>query len=144
ADAGARCAFVFTARPSPSVDALVAAGAEKVECEALSPDGTRALVAATFGDAALLDGTGLGAALASGTRSALWVQESLRLAVEEGAIVRRDGRFQVVAPVPERPAEDVLAARLRLLPADARDVALASAVWGGPATAAELAAASGH
>lgn len=143
--ASARLTFVVSARPCAEIDALIEDGqAQRIECEELSPAATRALVASTFGAEDVLDGSGLGDALATRSQNALWVQESLRLAVETGDVVRRAGRFVRRGAIPARAIEDVLARRVALLPADARDVALAAAVWGGAATVTELARAAGR
>ena len=72
ADAGARCAFLLSGRPCAALDALAArAGASRFETAPLDANASAALVASTFGDTTLLDGTPLGAALAGGAHTAL-------------------------------------------------------------------------
>lgn len=142
--AGARCTVLLASRPGALDDATVdALEAVRLACDELDPEASRALVATTFGDPHVLDGTALGDRLAAAPSSALWVRESLRLALERGAIVRRDGRFVRVGAVPGAPLAEVLSARLRRLSRDARSVALAAAVLARAAGSSELAKVAG-
>jgi tetratricopeptide (TPR) repeat protein len=142
---GATCLFVVTARPCEQARDLERdLGASRVDLITLSPELALRLCESMFGDAALLADTSLGRAIAEEPRSALWVQESLRLAIDAGAIVRAAGRWRVLADVAARPLGEVLAARLAEIPAAARELALASAVLAHPATPADLAAVSGR
>jgi len=140
---GARSQFVLVSRDGAAGRLEHPFGAERMECAALRPRESRALVEAAFGDAAVLDGTELGDRIDAAPSSALWLQESLRLAIESRAVVRRAGRFERVAPVAAAPLEQVLDARLGRLSALARQVALGLAVLDEPRDARTLRKASG-
>ncbi|HJL16450.1 MAG TPA: protein kinase [Sandaracinaceae bacterium LLY-WYZ-13_1] len=141
---GARCLLVLATRPDGlATDVREALAPEPLPCDELPAAASRALVEATFGDAGVLDGTELGARLAEGPSSALWVQESLRLALERGVIRRAHGRFARRGEVAGRPLSEVLAARVEMLSRDARTLALAGAVLAVPAGSSELARVAG-
>ena len=134
---GAPCTFVATARPLAEAiweDAVV------IELQPLPPREARSLVASTFGDASVLDGTTLGEVLARGPQSALFIQESLRLAVETGAIARDGFGFRAASDVPARPLAAVLAGRLQSLDRRAHRLAETMAVAGAPLRAVDLVA----
>jgi tetratricopeptide (TPR) repeat protein len=138
---GANCAFVLASRPNAPVDDMaMTLGAERLSCDTLGPESSARLIESMFGRADLLDGTELGSSLARGRFTAQHVQESLRLALDSGAIVRQSGAWQIVNPITALPLADVLASRIRRLDAEARSLALAVAVLGGTASAAEAAA----
>ena len=109
----------------------------------LSPSLCSRLVESMFGHSALLSDTALGWALARGRHSALFVQESLRLALDNGDVVRRDGEWAVPRDIPALPLAEVLSARVRALPPSTRHLALALAVLGRAATVTEIAAVAG-
>ncbi len=136
--AGARCVFLVASRPGPAIEHLRELEPTTLRCEELPPSASARLVASVLGDGALVDETALGAAIRETPSSALWLQESLRLAIEEGAVVREHGRFALARDVEARPLAEVLAARVALLPRDARSVALASAVLAQAASSADL------
>ena len=142
--AGARCTVLLATRPG-GLDASVARalGARTLLCSELRAEASRELVSNTFGDAALLDDTAFGARLERGPSSVLWLQESLRLALERGAIRRVDGRFIREADIDDVPLASVLAARVAGLPRDARTVALAAAVLVRESSAIELSRVAG-
>lgn len=141
---GAACLFLLASRPQGlSDDALSRLELRRLPCTELTPDASRSLIGNTFGDPALLEGTALGARLSTAPISALLLQESLRLALERGAIVRASGSFSRQGEVDDAPLGDVLAARVSNLSRDARSVALASAVLARDATAADLAKVAG-
>ncbi|MGE0788258.1 MAG: protein kinase [Sandaracinaceae bacterium] len=138
----ARCLFVMASRRShPELERRIAA--EEIRCDELSPAASRALIGSVFGDPTVLEGTELGDRIASAPSYALWLQESLRWALERGAIVRRENRFAKVSSLDARPLTEVLAGRIAELAGDARAVALACAVMGGPASGAEVSAIAG-
>ncbi len=140
----AACFFLATSRPGEIADRIaVELGAERALVPLLSPRASGALVGSMFGDAEFLAETTLGRALASEPHPALYVQESLRLAVESGRIARVRGRWSLVADLDALPLGDVLAARIRSLSANGRRIALAAAVLGSAASAHELAKVAG-
>ena len=142
---GARCLFVLAARPGEMADALESGvAAERLSCDELSPEASLRLVDSMFGARDLLAGTELGEALASSTRTAQYVQESLRMALERGAIVRAGDEWRIVGGVPALSALEVLASRFDRLPAEGRRVALALAVLGGEAMGPEVASVAGQ
>ena len=138
------CSFVLTTRPGTSYDRVTSAvDLEIVSTVAMSPEQSSALVRATFGSSDLIAHTELGTALRTRSTSALEVRETLRLALESGAIVRSGGQWQVTAPIPALELGAVLRERIRRLPRLAGDVGLAAAVLGQPATLIDLGAAAG-
>ncbi len=142
--AEARCAVLVTARPGEALRLLgERAPVERHEARALDAAGCRALVASMLGGPDVLAGTRLGHTLSSGEHAALWVQESLRLALDRGALARRAGAWSVLEDVIPLPLEEVLTWRLLSLPTEARALALAASVFGEPATVAELARVAG-
>lgn len=139
--ASTRAAFVLTARSGSEAEGRLRALSNAVlETTSLAPEASRALVEATFGSFEVIEGTELAADLARGPASALCVQESLRLAIERGAVVRRAGRWQRAAPLPALELDAVLVARISLLDPDARDLARAAAVLRRSSSLADLAA----
>lgn len=141
---GARTAFVFASRPGEAADRLrTTLDAEELACDALDPEESKALVASMFGRADLLVDTELGERLATGSHTAQYVQESLRLALDSGKIVRQKGDWCVVAPLRALPTHEVLAARVATLNPESRRVALAVAILGGEAAAADAESVSG-
>ncbi|MCC6901185.1 MAG: protein kinase [Polyangiaceae bacterium] len=140
----ARCSFVLATRPGSAADELASLlDAEVLTCDALAPDESRQLVESMFGNPELLTGTDLGKSLERAARSALEVQEALRLALDVGAIVRHDGEWQVALPIPALPLTEVLAERVGRLDAPCRSLALAVAVLGGEAVAVAAAGVAG-
>lgn len=139
--AGARCLFLLVSRDGEEHAALL--GARHLDVRELEPAAAQRLVAETFGDASVLDGSGLADRVASTPCSALWLQESLRLAIEVRAIERRVGRFVRVAPIAARTLGDVLEARFKRLSAPARKLALAHALLAGAAVGTDLEHAAG-
>ncbi len=145
ARADARCAVVATSRPRPEVEAFAGrVGADVRACPPLGPEDSARLVESMFGQADLLSGTTLGEALRAHEHPALYVQESLRLALERGAIVRRDRRWMLDRDVPAAPLGEVLEARVGHLSPASRRLALAAAVLGGRGTGAEIAIVAGQ
>ncbi len=142
-DAGARCLFLLVARPERAEELAEAFDAEPMACGPLSPRAANALIEATLGDAQVLAGSGLGARIDAAPSGPLWLQESLRLAIEVGALVRRGGRFERVADIEAAPLADVLAARLERVGGTARRLALGLAVLDEPHLARDLVRASG-
>jgi tetratricopeptide (TPR) repeat protein len=141
---GARCTIVASGRPGLAMSAFVRdAAALEIGTAPLDAAGCTELVRATLGDADVLRGTELARAFESAPRAALWVQESIRLAIEQKQIVRRRARFERALEVPALDAEELLTARVRGLAPAASTVALACAVWAMPATASELARVAG-
>lgn len=141
---GAASTFVVTARPSDVLERFVLASrADRIDCSLLAPDDVARLVEGTLGDHDVLASTDLGAALARGPANALWVQESLRLAIERGALVRHDARWHVAMPIAAEPLPHVLRDRLQMRGANARQLALAMAVLGRAGTLAELGSVAG-
>jgi tetratricopeptide (TPR) repeat protein len=144
-DEAARCTIVLASRPSGAIDDLgKRAGAAVLECGALAPDDVHAWIASVFGDPALIAGTELGRAAVERPESTLWLQESLRAAVEDGAIVRRSGRWQVVREIAPLPLADVLDRRVRRLPSAVRGLARDVAIAERPLAAAELSSLRGE
>lgn len=134
---GVACLFLLASRPTDDSLATIFA-AEELECGHLAPSDARALVEGTFGDGAVLDGSALGAEIASSPSPALWLQESLRLALERGAIVRRKGRFTRVSEIEAKPLGRVLEERIDRLTRHAERLALTCAVLEGEHTAIDL------
>ncbi|RLB54731.1 MAG: hypothetical protein DRJ42_08270 [Deltaproteobacteria bacterium] len=142
--ATAMCFLLCTSRPGSMADALVdQLGADRVTVPPLSPRESRALVESIFGEAKLLAGTELGRTLDAGEHSALFVQESLRLAVELRELLRSKGGWSLATNISARPLSEVLDARIRGLSDEARHLAVATAMLEEPASAGEIAAASG-
>lgn len=137
-EAGAPCFFLIATRPGLPESVQEHLGAELLPCVDLSPAASRSLVESIFGDASVIDDTDLGARIRREPSPALWLQESLRLAIEEGAVVRTEGRFEVPGALDALPIGDVLASRVKQLPRDAKTVALASAVLAQAAASSEL------
>jgi tetratricopeptide (TPR) repeat protein len=138
---GARSAFVLATRPGQAAEELTELlDAERLCCDALSPEASSELVASMFGSSELLVGTELGKSLARGVHTAQAVQESLRLALDSGAVVRQGGEWRVVSPIAALPVGEVLGLRVARLDAESRQLALAVAVLGGEAVAASAAA----
>lgn len=132
----ARCSFVLATRPGRASDELLGIfGAEHLTCDALAPETSARLVESMFGRADLLAGTELGKSLARAPHTAQEVQESLRLALDSGAIVRHEGQWQVARPIPALPLGEVLGLRIHALDESSRAMALAVAVLGGEAVA---------
>lgn len=141
----AQVAVVVSTRPGAAADVFSAdASAESLTISTLDTSATRRLVESMFGDATMLDDTELGRDLAAKPHSALWVQESLRLAIETGAIVRRAGRWEVLGRLRAAPLQEVLALRVGRLSQTARSLGLALAVIGRAATVTELALTAGR
>lgn len=140
--AGARCLFVGTARED-AAERLHGIDAERMECPPLRPRAARELLEATLGDPVVLEGTALGAQLAEAPSGALWLQESLRDAIERGALVRRAARFVRLADVEARPLPEILASRLARRSAPARRLALGLAILDEPEAAHALVRVSG-
>ena len=137
----ARCTFIFASRPGEMAQELEAAlGAERIDCEALSPEVSANLVESMFGRRDLLQGTELGRSLERGSHTAQYVQESLRLALDSGAIVRQESEWRLVQPLTALPLPAVLAARIGHLSGDERALAFAVAVLGGETSGAEATA----
>ncbi len=137
---GARAAFVLSSRPNPLADTLVGTlGADPISCDTLSPSAARELVASMFGRSELLDDCALGAHLREHGAVAQHLQESLRLALETGAIVRQSGEWVLARELPALPVNEVLSARVHRLGRESQRLALAVAVLGGEASGAELA-----
>ena len=133
--------LVVTGRPDGPVEELSGApSTERVECAPLDENAAEQLVESMFGDASILDGTDFKKALAEAPHSALWVQETLRLAIEERRVVRRDGQWHREANLPALPLADVLLARVRGLPRATWKLAVAGAILGRPSAAPDLAA----
>ncbi len=139
----ARTAFVLATRPGKAADALSSLlGAELLTCDALEPGTSVRLIESMFGQSDLLAGTELGKSLARASHTAQEVQESLRLALDAGAIVRHEGKWQVVRPIPALPLGEVLGQRVSGLDEDCRALALGVAVLGGEAVASAAGAAA--
>jgi tetratricopeptide (TPR) repeat protein len=139
-ETNASCALVLATRPGSIADALAAAlRPEIVECPPLDPESSRALVASVLGDVAVLEGTELGRVAFSESRPAQWLQESLRSAVEEGALTRLGGRWIAKGELPASPLDDVMQRRLARLPSSVRAVARDIALVARPVAAADLA-----
>lgn len=134
----ARCLVLIATRPGVDPALLERLRATVLPCEELSPLASRELVRAVFGDPEIVEPTELGRRIRQAPSSALWLQESLRLAIEGGAVVRERGRFARRGELPARPLPDVLEARVSQLTDDARAVALASAVLAEDAASSEL------
>lgn len=110
----------------------------------LEPDELRTVADALVGPG-VLDGTELGERLFESAGSAFHVRESIRLLVDEGRLVRdADGRFVAEGPLMWREVWEVVEERVRLSSRAGRTAALALAVWGRPATVAELARVAGR
>ncbi len=138
---GARCSFVLGTRPGSAADELASSlGAEVLGCNALTPIESAKLIDSMFGSTDLLSGTELGNSIARAPHSAQEVQESLRLALDTGAIVRRDGAWRVARPIPALPLGEVLAQRVGGLDLDCRAIALAVALLGGESVSTSAAA----
>lgn len=135
---GARCTFIAASRPGPVVDRL-SQRASCIPCATLSPAESRELIASMFGAPSLLDGSPFGQAISSSAHSAFWIVESIRLALENGSIIRQRGQWYVYEPPPDQPLERVLAARLERLSPDTRKIALASAVLARRSSLVEIA-----
>jgi len=143
--AAAACLLLTTCRPGAMADAIAAhLGVERMTVPPLGPVESRALVESMFGGADVLRDTALGAALDGGEHSALFVQESLRLAVESRAVVRDAGGWSVTGEVAARPLLEVLQARLRGLSPEAQHLAMSVAVLAEPASVGAIAAAAGE
>ncbi len=141
---GARTAFVFASRPGEAVRTLGdALEAKEIKCDALGPEDSKRLVESMFGRRDLLAGTELGNHLESGAYTAQYVQESLRLALDAGNIVRSEGQWHVVGALEALSVSEVLAARIGRLAPESRTLALAVAVLGGEASAPDAEAVSG-
>ena len=132
---GVPCTFVATARPLAE---SVWADAVAIELRPLDPSQSRDLVASTFGDGSVLDGTTMGSVLAREPASALWIQETLRLAVETGAIVREGFGWRAARDVPAQSLAEVLRGRLGSLERGARRLAETMAVASTPLRAVDL------
>ncbi|MEM9192603.1 MAG: protein kinase [Myxococcota bacterium] len=142
--AGAPCQLLLTGRPGGATDrATRVLSAHTFECAPLSSSDCRSLVASVFGDVDFLDGTTLGERIHEGDHSPLWLQESLRLAVESKEVVRQDGTWVAREPRARNLAE-VLEARVNRLRGAARQMALASAVAQAPSPLTELAKIAGY
>lgn len=140
---GASCFVLLTARSEVASPLARAFGAEVMECPPLRVRAARRLIEATFGDAAVLDGTAFGARIAAAPSGALWLQESLRDAIERGALVRRGARFERAHDVEARELAEVLASRVARRTPAARRVALGLAILDEPASAHALVRVSG-
>ncbi len=140
----ARCAFFFTSRPAACCEAIERdARATQARCELLDPSAIPEFLGSMFGDATLLARTPLGEVLSSETSSALFIQESLRLAIEERRIERRDGRWLVSGQLDALPLHEVLARRAQHLDEREHAIAVALAVLGRPASVREAAGVAG-
>ncbi|MEZ4221600.1 MAG: protein kinase [Polyangiaceae bacterium] len=140
---GAECRWVFTSWPDAALGWSERLGGACIELPLLDWAAARELLASMFGNGDLIAGTALGEALQHGRHSALFVQESLRLFLETGAIVRRGGAFQVQMPLPALELAQVLSQRVERRSAVERRVGLALAVLTGERTVAELQRVSG-
>lgn len=140
----ARAALVLAGRENSTTFALAQAlGCAPHRTVPLARDAARQLVAAMLGDAALIDGTPLDAALVADEASPLWIQESLRLATEEGRLARAGGAWVLEGVLAADSLETVLERRLAAQSAAAQTLAAASAVLVEPATLTELAHVAG-
>lgn len=141
---GARCSFVLATRPGKAAEELGnILGAEVIACDALAPVQSARLIESMFGRSDLLSGTELGKSLSRASHTAQEVQESLRLALDTGAIVRHEGEWQVARPIPALPLGEVLALRVSCLDEDSRGLALGVAVLGGEAVSTAAAQVAG-
>lgn len=139
--AGAKCLFLLVSRDGEEHAELF--GAHHISVRELEPPAARMLVGETFGDESALEGSGLASRIAASPCSPFWLQESLRLAIESRAIVRRGGRFERVEPIEAQPLSDVLEARFARLGAPARKLALGHAILAGACSGNELERAAG-
>lgn len=143
-EAKARTTLVLATRPGSAADFLARSlGTTPLTTDALDREASKRLIESMFGRHDLLAESELGLDLALHAHTAQWVQESLRLALDTGAIVRRGGDWQVVEPIPALPLAEVLAARVARLENDSRLVALAVAILGGECDVVGAEAASG-
>ncbi len=115
-----------------------------LELPPLGPTELRTVAEALVGPG-VLDGTELGERLFASASSAFHVRESVRLLVDEGRLVRgADGHFVAEGPLIWREVHEVVEERVRLSSRAGRTAALALAIWGRPATVAELARVAGR
>jgi eukaryotic-like serine/threonine-protein kinase len=143
--AQARCLFVLAARPGEIAElAQSRLSAERIACDALGPDACRRLVESMFGGAGLLAGSDLGRALGSGEHTAQYVQESLRNALEAGAIQRQGEAWRSVQQIPALALPELLARRFERRDHAERKAALALALLGEEASAMDVAAVAGQ
>lgn len=141
--AGARGLVLVTSRPGAVADELeVALRGERLTCPLLDTEAAARLVESGLGDRDLLAGTATADALVRAPVAALWLQETLRSAIERGVLVRRDGRWARVGELDVRPLRDVLAARLAMLSSEAMRAATALAVLARPVSLRDVAGAS--
>lgn len=130
--------FVFAARPGDAASRLARALGEPLRTDALEPSDSTRLIESMFGEATLLEGTDLGTSLGRHAHAGQHVQESLRLALESGAIERRDAHFVVTRPIPALSPPEVLARRLGRVGRGARRALLSLAVLRGARSAVEV------
>ncbi len=142
--AAAPCLLLCTCRPGEVADAVAAhLGAERLEVPPLGPEESRALVTSMFGAAGVLEGTELGRTLDARPHPALYVQESLRLAVESRTLVRRRAGWAATGEIEARELSEVLEARVAHLSTGAQELATALAVLAEPSSVAAIAATTG-
>ena len=145
---GARCHFLLGSRPSPEQEPRLATmlgghGLRRIDIPLLTPSATTRLVRTMFGHVDLVRSTALWKEMRRTPRTPLFVQESLRLAIDEGRLVRVDGDWQRRDELVARPMEEVLSLRVHHLSRAAQKTAIALAVIGQPARRREAARVAG-
>lgn len=129
-DANARLMVLVTSRPGGVSPAWKALQPRVHTLRVLDAEGASSLVEAILGDLEPVEGTAFGETLMKGSCSPSWVRESLRWMLDEGRLIRSEGRFVRGGELPSLSFDDVLSRRIANLSRDARTVAAGIAVGG--------------
>jgi tetratricopeptide (TPR) repeat protein len=138
-ESGASILVVVTARRN-SVDAIWGKLRPRFfRCDEFTPEESEAFARSLLGGLEALEGTSLHARLKESPASAMWVQESLRLASDRGVLRRSNSGFSRHGPLPAAALPVVLEARVAMLPIQARRIAAALATVGVDANLSDIA-----
>ncbi len=135
------CRTVITCRYTPELAELAdKIGAQRLKTRELKEVEALQLIDSMFGEAEFLQSANLALSLAGRRHSPLWLQESLRSALERGLIRREAGSWKLHGDIAAESLEAVLSRRIDALDPNTFEVAVALAVLERRSTVVDVAA----
>ncbi len=136
---GAHLLVVATMRTGAGDSCWAGLSPQVLSCDRFSAEESFSFIKALLGRVDVVEGTPFEARLRESPAAALWIQESLRLACDEGALQRVQTGFRRTGELRAIDLPTVLRRRIERLEPSSRDIALALALAGEQASLADLA-----